>query len=353
MREELVTAVCQLIGAVTGRLASRQDTVPPPNPRFVVFKRCCIGDVLASTACLDAVRRRYPLSRLDYATATYSRPALTGNPDVTAVIAPTVAELRRGEYDVAITLERSPVAGMLPWLAGIPIRVGPNNLGRGFAHNLRVACPPERSEAEIALDCAAALDIPVSGAHAKYCPSDADLDWADELRQAEGASSDKLLAIAPGGGVNPGMRLVTKRWPAERFAALADALLERRDVRTILLGGYEDEDSAQEVERAAKHPLLNLAGKTGFGQVAALIRRCALFVGNDSAPLHLAAAVGTPFVGIYGPSDPMRHRPFGKGEVVAAPIPRTAYRNGFAAVDCIGMVALDEVMAASLRCLED
>src|SRR5712692_5280577 len=131
VREEMVTGVCRVLGGVTGRLASRQDTVPPPDASFVVLKRCCLGDVLASTALLDAIRRRYPMARIDYATSPYSRPALAGNPDLSQVVAPQVRTLRRGRYDVAITLERSPAAGLVPWLAGIPIRVGPNSLSRG------------------------------------------------------------------------------------------------------------------------------------------------------------------------------------------------------------------------------
>jgi ADP-heptose:LPS heptosyltransferase len=351
VREELVTAACQVLGSITGRLASREDTVPPSNPRFVVLKRCCLGDVLASTVLLDAIRRRYPLARIDYATNDYSRPALAGNPDVNGVIVPAVEALRAGRYDVAITLERSPATGMLPWLARIPIRVGPNNLSRGFAHNLRVACPPDRSEAEVALDCAAALDIPVANARAKFCPSPSDVARAGDLLSSAGLGSAGLVAIAPGGGVNPGMRLTSKRWPAERFAAVADRLLEEHGLRPVLIGGPGDEQSAAAVIAAAKHVPLDVSGVTSMGETAALIQRCRLFVGNDSAPLHLAAAVGTPFTGIFGPSDPLRHRPFGRGEVVAASIPRSAYRNGFAHQDCIRLVGVDEVAAACARAI--
>src|SRR5581483_2481170 len=186
VREELITAICRVLGAVTGRLASRQDTVPPPNPSIVILRRCCLGDVLSSTPMVDAIRRRYPLARIDYATSAYARPAIEGNPDLSRTIELSVASLLRGRYDVAITLERSPAAGMLPWLARIPIRVGPNNLSRGFAHNLRVACPPDRSEAEIALDCAVALDVPVDGARPKFCPSAADQARAAELLPGAG-----------------------------------------------------------------------------------------------------------------------------------------------------------------------
>ncbi|MGH2519865.1 MAG: glycosyltransferase family 9 protein, partial [Chloroflexota bacterium] len=181
MREELITTMCRTAGALTGRLASRQDTVPPPNPRIVILRRCCLGDVLSSTAMLDALRRRYPLAQIDYATGDYSRPALAGNPDLSGMIQANLAALRERHYDVAISLERSPRAGMLPWLARIPIRVGPNNLGRGFAHNLRVACPPGRSEAELALDCAAALGVAGASARTKFCPSPEDDRRAEAL----------------------------------------------------------------------------------------------------------------------------------------------------------------------------
>ncbi|HLG71626.1 MAG TPA: glycosyltransferase family 9 protein [Chloroflexota bacterium] len=343
MREELVTAACHVLGAVTGRLASREDTIPPPNPSFVILKRCCLGDVLASTAAVAAIRRRYPLARLDYATEAYSAPALAGNPDLTGIIPPTAGSLRKGRYDVAITLERSPAVAVLPWLARIPIRVGPNSAGRGFAHNLRVACPPDRSEAEIALDCAAALDVPVEGARPKFCPSAADRAAVDDLLP----EGQELVAIAPGGGINPGMRLTSKRWPADRFAALAERLSAEHSLRPVLVGGADD----AELAGAFGGHAIDLIGRTSLGVTAAILQRCRLFVGNDSAPLHLAAAVGTPFVGIFGPSDPVRHRPLGGGEIVAAPLPRSAYRNGFAAADCIGSVSVGDVLAACERVL--
>jgi ADP-heptose:LPS heptosyltransferase len=349
MREDLIAAGCRVIGAITGRLASRQDTVLPPDPRIVVIRACCLGDVLQSTAMLDALRRRFPLSRIDYATSAYAAPALEGNPDVTAVIAPDAGALRRGRYDVAITLDRSPAIGMLAWLARIRVRVGPNSQSRGFAHNLRIACPPDRSEAELWLECAAALGAAVDGARPKFCPSDADRAWA-ELTLGHGG--ERWVAIAPGGGVNPGMRLTNKRWPAERFAAVANRLAGERRLRVALLGGQDDRQSCSQVEAAIESTPLNLCGRLSFGRLGAVIAHCRLFVGNDSAPLHLAPAVGTPWVGLFGPSDPVRHRPLGRGEVVAAPVPRSAYRDGFASVDCMHMIAVQDVLAACARVLD-
>src|SRR5581483_3949907 len=272
VRERLITAACQLAGAVTGRLASREDTVPPPNPRIVVLRRCCLGDVLESTAMLAALRRQYPLAQIDYATSVYSAPALAGNPDVSAIVAPTVAALSRGKYDVAVTLERSPLAGLIPWRAGVPIRVGPNSLSRGFAHNVRVPCPPDRPEACIHLDCAAALGVDVEGARPKFCPSDADCARAAELLPEPGP----YVAIAPGGGVNPGMRLIAKRWPAERFADLARELSARHGLQAVLVGSADDSGPAAAIVSSAA--AVDLTGRTSFGEMGAIVARCRLFV---------------------------------------------------------------------------
>ncbi|HEU0169212.1 MAG TPA: glycosyltransferase family 9 protein [Chloroflexota bacterium] len=346
-RDELISAACLLAGGVTGRLASRQDTVPPPNPRIVMLRRLALGDVLQSTAALAALRRRYPLAAIDYATSPYAAAALEGNPDVSNLIPPTLAALRAGQYDVAVVLERSPLAGMLAWLAGIPLRVGPNSGGRGFACNLPVAVRPERSEAELMLDCAAALDVSVEDAGPRFLPgADAQARVAALL-----GSQHRWLAVAPGGGLNPGMHLVSKRWLPERFAAVASALAASDGLRPVLVGGPDDVPVCSAVEWLAKAPVVNLCGHTSFQEMGAVIQAAELFVGNDSAPLHLAAAVGTPHVGIYGPSDPVRHRPLGAGEVVAAPISRKLYEAGFADVDCIGQVSVDDVLAACRRVL--
>ncbi|MBV8085016.1 MAG: glycosyltransferase family 9 protein [Chloroflexi bacterium] len=341
-RQEVLSGACLLAGAVTGRLASRQDTVPPPNPRIVLLRRLALGDVLQSTAAVAALRRRYPLSVIDYATSPYAAPALTGNPDVSRIVPPTLAALRAGRYDVAVVLERSPLAGMLAWLAGIPLRAGPNSAGRGFACNLPVAVRPERSEAELMLDCVAALDVSVEGALPRFVPGPAAEARASSLLTPR----DRWVAIAPGGGVNPGMQLVSKRWLPERFAALVSALAATEGLRPVLVGGPDDVPVCSAIEWAAEVPVLNLCGRTTFSEMGAVIQAAELFVGNDSAPLHLAAAVGTHYVGIYGPSDPVRHRPLGRGEVVAAPIPRDLYRDGFADVDCIGQIRIEEVLSA-------
>ena len=91
---------------------------------------------------------------------------------------------------------------------------------------------------------------------------------------------------------------------------MADRLHARFGVKIVVLGGKEDAPLAAEVARAGSAPVLNLAGQTTLGETAALAARCALFIGNDSSPLHIAVAAGTRVVGIYGITDPRSYRPW-------------------------------------------
>lgn len=115
-----------------------------------------------------------------------------------------------------------------------------------------------------------------------------------------------VLAIHPGGEGFRGM----KRWPPARFTHLAKTLCERHNAHAVVLGGGDETDLAARV--ASQIPgALSLAGRLDLGQTIGVLERCFLFVGNDSAPLHMAAALGIPTVGIFGPTNPLNFRPRG------------------------------------------
>jgi ADP-heptose:LPS heptosyltransferase len=107
------------------------------------------------------------------------------------------------------------------------------------------------------------------------------------------------------------MVMAEKRWPAPRFAALADHLASHVGARIIIVGHGADAPIARQMRLSMRHPAVDLVGQTtSFGQLAALLQRCHLYIGNNSSPLHLAEAVGTPVVGIFGPTDPAVYGPY-------------------------------------------
>lgn len=126
-------------------------------------------------------------------------------------------------------------------------------------------------------------------------------------------------------GINPGADNPIKRWPPDRYAVVAERLLEREDTRVLLLGGPGEEKLADSIQKRLKGRAVNLAGRLTLDELAYLISRLDLLVTNDSAPMHMAAALRTPVVALFGPEDPVYTRPYTS---------ETLYRVISKSVDC-------------------
>jgi ADP-heptose:LPS heptosyltransferase len=155
-----------------------------------------------------------------------------------------------------------------------------------------------------------------SNAYLEFYPTaDERTEAARALAEAE-ESDAGYVAIHVGGGVNPGMRLLSKRWEPGRWARVADWLAETYEPNILLLGGpgKEDRQMADEVKAAlfpaTKPYVIDLVGKLGWGGLGAALERCGLFLGHDTGAMHLATAVRTPVVAVFGPSDPARYGPW-------------------------------------------
>ncbi len=342
------------------------EAVIRPDPgvtplRVLILKPCCLGDVLLATPLARALAEAWPEAAIDWAVDDHSRPILAGNPhlaerlDATGVVRGAynlaalprlIRAVRRGGYDVVFVPDRSPVMTLVAWLGGVAERVGLDSAGRGRLHTVRVPVPPLRHEAALYLDLARAAGVPAGDPRPVFRVSKG--DRAAALRALSSLPAAGLrVALHPGGGVNPGMRLPEKRWPAQRFGALVDRLSRGLGAHLVLLGGPGECDVVSAVQTAARVPVLDLAGQLELGQVAAVIEACDLYVGNDTGVTHLATAVGTPVVAIFGPTDPRRYGPVpGTGVAVAPPdgaVDRLADAVGSCAVEA---VSLAQVWAA-------
>lgn len=295
-----------------------------PPRRIVLVKPCCIGDVVLATATLKALRRGYPHAHITWAVGSWSRPAIEHHDLLNDVLDTGPAanpahspgdlirfarQLRGGHFDLAVSLVRSPLVSAAVLLSGIPHRAGLDSEGRGFGYTVRVPVDPglARHEAEIYLDVARALRLETTNCFANV-PVRAD-DEASIRARLEGIEG-RYAVINPAGGSNPGMVMDSKRWPPEHFAALAARLRSELVVDVVLLGGPDDGEIVAAVANRLEQGVRSFVGGLSFGEIAALARLSAGYIGNDTGLTHLAAAAGARTVMIMGPSDPARYAPY-------------------------------------------
>ncbi|MFH1485361.1 MAG: glycosyltransferase family 9 protein, partial [Chloroflexota bacterium] len=297
----------------------------------------------------------------------FDNPLNSLTPGAFAAAATLLGRLRKGKFDaVAIMHHLTTRWGTMKYAAlalcsGAPERVGLDN-GRGWFLTGRMPDLGfgEKHEAEYWLDVAGLL-----GAKVADYPMEITLRPEDEAfaeKHLPNPSGRPTIALHPGSGEFS----LARRWPSDRFAQVAQSLVQRHDAQLVMVGSTNERALAEEVARNVQPPPTNLAGKTTVRQLAAILKLCHLFVGNDSGVMHLAAAVGTPVVAIFGPSNhrawgPWLGNGFDRAEVVRVDIPcspclyvdgRVGNRNGCLALDCQNLVTPEMVLAATERLLK-
>lgn len=365
LRDTLITLVCTVLSWAFRPLRGRLPL--PQVPSLLVLKPCCLGDLLLATPALAALRRRFPGARIVLATSAWSRPAVEGNPNLDELLDSGrigqgaglgeywafAQALRRQRFDAAVVLDRSPLVSALPLFAGIPIRAGLDSGGRGFSLTHPVSASGDRHEALRYLDAAVALGCGPELPPLQFVPATSDTTWTHAALREDLA----WVAIHPGGGVNPGSALLGKRWPVERFAAVAEHLLAA-GYAVAMVGAPQDGPLAQAILAQVKGTdpsrLVDLTGRTTFGQLGTALAQCRLFLGNDTGPMHLAVAVSTPVVAIFGPSKPAFYGPLSTAASVlyhGEECNSCRFRGGLAArcvrdYACVRAVTVEEVWGA-------
>lgn len=328
-----------------------------------------MGDVLFTTPLLAAIKATYPNSHVTVATSAWSAPVLVNNPHVDAILTvPSrvgfrdlrawAGKLRAERFELALVPDRSPVYGLLVTLAGIPRRAGLDSGGRGFLYSDRVPLGPDDHtlhEADLYARVGTVVGVPpIPGRGTEYRPPADAVERVDAMIAERGWRSP-FWVIHPGGGVNPGMALTPKRWPPERFATLADGLLDTHGGTVLLLGSETDAEAVRAVGGTMRHPAVDLTGALDFGMGQALARRAALYIGNDTAMTHCALASGARTLAIFGPTDPRQYGLYGgRGVMAAGHVPWSpCFRRGRLACTCGTIRCMQAVTVAAVRAAAD
>ncbi len=297
-----------------------------PEPRRIVLLRpCCIGDVVMATAALSALREAFPRAHISWAVGPWSARAIEPHPAIDDLVllavdmplrspsqmARFIGQLRRGRYDMALSLVRSPLMSLAVYLSGIPFRAGLDSGGRGFGYNLPVAidAAAREHESEIYLKVIRAIAGRQLGAYANLPVPAPALD-AVRARLAAAAIDAPFIVAHAGGGSNPGANMADKRFPPAAFAELLNRLTDALGAGLILLGGPDDAAFVDALARRLHVDARNWTGALSFQEIGALALEARVYIGNDTGLTHLAAASGAKTVMIMGPTDPLRYAPF-------------------------------------------
>ena len=313
----LVLSVCQYVLPL--------DQLQPR--RVCIVKPSALGDVVQSLPVLAALKDRWPAARFSWVIHRGLAGLLAGHPDLDEVIhfdrgARGLAQLRasyslgctlrRTRFDLVIDLQGLLRSGLMTAVTRAPRRMGFASAREGadWFYTERVETPPGVTAAvERYWQFAQALGCTGEPPAARLGITAEHVAWAKS--QLAGLPRP-ILAI------HPGAQWRTKRWPPASFAAVAQRAHREFGASLVLVCGPGEQTLCGEVARLAAVPTVNLAGRTSLLQLAALSREVDLFLSGDTGPLHLAAAVGAPVVGLYTCSSPARARPHGVGHRVVA-----------------------------------
>lgn len=297
--------------------------------RVLVLRLDRLGDVVLTLPLLQVLRERFPHAYL----AALVRPAcadiVRGHPAVNEVLVYDKAgkhrgvnanrrfarRLRKMEFDTAIAAYPSVRSHVLPWLAGIPVRIGWDWKGWKQSWPLTHRLPHRkqqgtRTESDYTLELLQPFGITVEGVRPVMpVQTEAAEQVERRLREAGWTPPQPLIAV------HPSASCISKRWMPERFAAVADRLAAD-GFRICLVAGADDLGPVRAVQQAMQRPAVDCAGQLRVAELAALLARCRLLISNDSGPVHVAAAVGTPTVDIFGRNEaglsPRRWAPAGR-----------------------------------------
>jgi lipopolysaccharide heptosyltransferase I len=301
--------------------------------KVAVVKLSSIGDVVHALPVAVALKRHAAATRVVWIAEAREASLLAGHPDVDDVIVadtrgwrrerPGVTAMRealgvarrlRGEaFDVALDLQGLMKSALLTALTRAPRRIG---FAAGWSRewpsallmNERVR-PPDSARHVVDQYLTLARPLGVAATPVEFrMPADPAADGrADEFLAGAGIKPHDRLVL-----VNPGAGRPDKRWPVERLRDLARRLADETVARVVVLWGPGEEQDARAIAGAAAI----LAPPTTLRDLVALARRARLLIAGDTGPLHIAAAVGTPCVGLYGPTSGVRNGPYGAGHRV-------------------------------------
>lgn len=336
----LVDTLGYFIRGIFRVVISPKHHIAPNVTKITVIELAHLGDVLAATPAIRLLKKKFPAACITCVVSPWSEDIISGNPDIDEIIIyraswfdridkkpfslkETIAfikQLRQKRFDIGIDMRGDVRVIFLMWLAGIKYRVGYAFTGGGFLLSNAVFFDAGKKQGTHQIDHNINLikaidfgkDVQSLDRRMTVSFSESDKSYIEGYLKANAVvAGDFLIAVHPGAG------LAAKRWPVERFNLLIDRILEGHRVKIVLVGGPYETDLAKRFSAKMRTDVVNAIGSTTIKQLAALLKRCSLFIGADSGIMHIVSAVEIPMVIIWsGNAKTTLWGPLSQGAVV-------------------------------------
>ncbi|MBW1923296.1 MAG: lipopolysaccharide heptosyltransferase II [Deltaproteobacteria bacterium] len=334
--------------------------------RILVRATNWVGDAVMTLPALEALRENFPRSLITVLATPWVAPLFMNHPVVDDVMilekgeglvgnllrmARIIRAVRRRRFDLAVLFQNAFEAALIAFLGRVPVRVGYNTDARGFL--LTHPVPRDASvlgvhQVEYYLSLLHGVGWRARGGDPCLRVPAEEAAWAERALSSAGVGPGVFLV-----GLGPGAAFgEAKRWPADRFAGVADRAATRWGARVLLFGSPKEAPICRELKERMENPPVDFCGSTSLTEAMALMARCGLFVTNDSGLMHMAAALGVPTVAVFGSTDPEATGPRGprtavvRREVACAPCLRRSCPTDFS---CMLSVTEDDVWEAMER----
>lgn len=312
-------------------MKARDRIALPPRPRILIVRLSAIGDAVLTLPVLCALRRRFPDAFLAWAAESRAAQVLRGHEALDELIelprgwmksVSNLGEIRRRlrelRFDATVDPQSLTKSALLAWFSGAKYRIGlARPFGRELApllnnHGIRTTGP---HVVQHMLQLVEPLGGDVGQVEFRVPIAPDAAAAGEEVLRATGMAG-RFLAVNPGTG--DGLR----EWPAERYAEVVRRVWRNYRIPALILWGtHREQTTAKRIAEAVGEGCC-AAPPTSLATLMAILRRAMFLISHDTGPLHMAAAVGTPCVGIYGPTRPEFSGPFGSGHIVV----RAAWR---------------------------
>ncbi|MCM8784200.1 MAG: lipopolysaccharide heptosyltransferase II [Candidatus Omnitrophica bacterium] len=333
--------------------------------RILIIKYSALGDVVLAIPSIRAIKKHFPQARITVLTSRQAREMIAKLPYVDDVVIidknryqsrfqmlKEIGKILRNDvFDLVIDLQNNKTSHLLSYLSLSPRRIGYDNGKFSFLLNYRLKDTKETiSPLEHQFRLLNSFGIKCEDKRLELFIDQRDEEYIDNFLNNNWLSASQILV---GMNIGASSRWFSKRWPLERFAYLAEEL-SSKGIRIIITGTEEDREEIKRNQVLLRTKPINTCGRTTISQLAALIKRCAVYITGDSCPLHLAMAVDTPTVALFGPTDYRKHIAYPKDNLIVIHkkiFCGPCYRPACKDYECMRRITVQEVADAVIKLL--